>query len=277
MMTNEVTFRLGVFVAILGLMAIWELLAARRELTMAKGRRWIANLGLVILDTVIVRLLFPGAAMGMALAAEEYGWGLFHRFDTPYWAAVLLSVILLDLAIYLQHVMFHAVPALWRLHLVHHADVDVDVTTGVRFHPVEIVVSMLIKLSAIAALGPPVVAVLVFEVLLNGLSMFNHANIRIPVGLDRFLRWIIVTPDMHRIHHSADRTEYMTNFGFNLSWWDRLLGTYVDDPAKGQIAMTTGLVEFREAKWEALPRMLWMPFDKRAASGPRSRRTKAAD
>ena len=190
MLSNEATVRVAVFLGIFSLMAVWEVLAARRELTIAKGRRWVANLGLVFIDTGIVRLLFPAAAMGMALAAEEFGWGLFHKLNLRDWVAVPLSIVLLDFAMYLQHVMAHAIPVLWRLHMVHHADVDFDVTTGIRFHPIEVALSMLVKLSVVAALGPPVLGVLLFEVVLNGLAMFNHANIRIPAGLDRVLRLI---------------------------------------------------------------------------------------
>ena len=267
--SNEGTIRIGIFLAVFGLMAIWEVLAARRELDAAKGQRWIGNLCFVVLDTAVVRLLFPAAAVGMALTAGEFNWGLFHKINLPYWLAVVLSIVVLDFALYLQHVMFHAIPALWRLHIVHHADVDFDVTTGIRFHPIEAVVSMLIKLSVVAILGPPVLAVLLFEVLLNASAMFNHANVRIPLRVDRFLRWIIVTPDMDRVHHSVDDTEYRTNFGFNLPWWDRLLGTYLDQPAEGHEGMTIGLSNFREPTWRTLPRMLLMPFDKRAAVGAR--------
>ena len=277
MLNNEITLRLSVSLGIFGLMAIWEMMAARRELTVTKGRRWIANLGLILVDTITVRLLFPVAAVGVALAAESFRWGLFHTLNTPYWLAVPLAIVLLDFAIYLQHVMFHAVPVLWRLHLVHHADVDFDVTTGIRFHPIEIVLSMLIKLSVVAVLGPPVLAVVIFEVVLNALAMFNHGNVRMPAGMDRLLRWIIVTPDMHRIHHSADETEYTTNFGFNLSCWDRLLGTYMDKPEKGHVGMTIGLQNFRDANWQTLPRMLLMPFNKLAAIGARCGKRRDAD
>ena len=269
MLSNEATVRVVVFLGIFSVMAMWEVLAARRELTMAKSKRWVANLGLVFIDASIVRLLFPAAAVGMTLAAQDFGWGLFHTLNLPDWVAVLLSIVLLDFAMYLQHVMSHAIPALWRLHMVHHADVDFDVTTGIRFHPIEVALSMLIKLSVVAALGPPVLGVLLFEVVLNGLAMFNHANVRIPAGLDRVLRLIIVTPDMHRVHHSVEDTEYSTNFGFNLSCWDRLLGTYVATPAKGHEDMTIGLLNFRESACQTLPRMLLMPFDKRAGIGAR--------
>ena len=265
--SNEPLIRLTVSAGVFGVMAIWEVVGTRRELTAAKSRRWFANLTVILIDIVILRLLFPTAAVGMALAAENFGWGLFHSVDVPYWLAVLVSVALLDFAIYLQHVMVHAIPLLWRLHTVHHADVDFDVTTGIRFHPIEIVLSMLIKVSVVSVLGPPVLGVLVFEVLLNALAMFNHANVRIPRRLDRVLRWIIVTPDMHRVHHSVDETEYRTNFGFNLSWWDRVLGTYLEQPAKGHKGMSIGLEDFRDARWQTIPRILAIPFFKQAALG----------
>ncbi len=261
-MGNEPLIRLGSFAGIFGLMAIWEVLASRRELTTGKGRRWVGNLSLVIFDTLAVRLLFPTAALGTALIVADLGWGVLNVVSLPYWAAVAISVAALDLAIYLQHVMFHALPALWRLHMVHHADVDLDVTSGTRFHPIEILISMIYKLAVIAVLGPPVLGVLTFEVVLNALAMFNHANARIPLPLDRVLRWIIVTPDMHRVHHSVEKPEHNTNFGFNLSFWDRVLGTYKDQPVKGHEGMTIGLKSFRERSWQSLPRLLTMPFFK---------------
>ena len=269
-MDSETVIRLGSYAGIFGFMAIWELLASRRELTTGKGRRWVANLSLVFLDTLIVRLLFPTAALGTALIVADLGWGVLNIVSFPYWVAVAISVAALDLAIYLQHVMFHALPALWRLHMVHHADVDLDVTSGSRFHPIEILISMLYKLAVIAVLGPPVLGVLIFEVVLNALAMFNHANARIPLPLDRVLRWIIVTPDMHRVHHSVERPEYNTNFGFNLSCWDRVLGTYKAQPAKGHLGMTIGLKSFRERTWQSLPRLLAMPFFSPPESSSRS-------
>ncbi len=269
-MSNEPVIRLGFFAGIFGLMAIWEVIAARRELTTGKGRRWVGNLSLVALDTLIVRLLFPTAALGMASMVQDLEWGVLNVVSVPYWSAVLISIFMLDLAIYLQHVMFHALPALWRLHMVHHADLDLDVTSGSRFHPIEIVLSMFIKLGVIAVLGPPLLGVLIFEVVLNGLAMFNHANARIPLPLDRVLRWIIVTPDMHRVHHSVERPEHNTNFGFNLSCWDRVLGTYKDQPAKGHEGMTIGLKSFRERTWQSLPRLLAMPFFRPTDSSIRS-------
>ena len=198
-------------------------------------------------DTLLVRILFPTTAVGLALLAEARGFGLFNVVALPAWVAVVASVVILDLAIYLQHVLFHAVPALWRLHRMHHADLEFDVTTGLRFHPIEILLSMLIKFAVVAALGAPALAVLIFEVLLNATSMFNHGNVRIPAGLDRVLRWLVVTPDMHRVHHSILSRETNSNFGFNLPWWDRLFGTYRAQPAAGHEAMTIGIEQFRDA------------------------------
>ena len=263
---NEPLIRFASFAGIFGLMAIWEVIADRRELTTSKGRRWVGNISLVALDTLIVRVLFPTAALGMASMVQALGWGVFNTLSIPYWAAVAISVAVLDFAIYLQHVVFHALPTLWRLHMVHHADIDLDVTSGSRFHPIEIVLSMLIKLAVISVLGPPLLGVLIFEVVLNALAMFNHANARIPLAADRVLRWVIVTPDMHRVHHSVERPEYNTNFGFNLSCWDRLLGTYKAQPAKGHLGMTIGLKRFRDRTWQTLPRILAMPFSKPEAT-----------
>ena len=204
-------------------------------------------------NTVVVRLLVPLAPVALALLAAERGWGLLNLVALPFWFEVALSVIVLDFVIYLQHVMFHAVPALWRLHRMHHADLDFDVTTGSRFHPVEILLSVLLKMAAVVVIGPPAAAVLIFEVLLNGTSMFNHGNVRLPVSLDRVLRWFVVTPDMHRVHHSDIPAETNSNFGFNLPWWDRLFGTYRAQPALGHENMTIGLDTFREAGELHLP------------------------
>jgi sterol desaturase/sphingolipid hydroxylase (fatty acid hydroxylase superfamily) len=207
-----------------------------------------------------VRVLFPAAAVGLALLAEKRGWGLLNNLLISPWMGVVASVVLLNLAIYLQHVMFHAVPALWCIHRMHHADLDFDVTTGARFHPIEIVLSMLVKFGALAPLGAPALGVLIFEVLLNATSMFNHGNVRIAVGLDRYLRWLVVTPDMHRVHHSVVVNETNSNFGFNLPWWDRLLGTYRDQPAAGHEGMTIGIEQFRAMRELRLDRMLLQPF-----------------
>jgi sterol desaturase/sphingolipid hydroxylase (fatty acid hydroxylase superfamily) len=241
-------------------MAAWEVLAPRREQKLARGTRWPGNVGIVVLDAALVRLVFPTTAVGLALIAEARGWGLLRALGLPIWAGVPLAVAALDLAIYLQHVLFHAVPALLRLHRMHHADLEFDVTTGARFHPVEILLSMGIKLGVIAALGTPAVAVLLFEVLLNATSMFNHSNVRMPTRLDRVLRWMVVTPDMHRVHHSILARETNSNFGFNLPWWDRLFGTYRDQPAAGHLGMTIGIEQFRDPAEQRLDRMLTQPF-----------------
>ena len=214
---HEPWIRLGAFAGVFAAMALWELVAPRRRQAVGRLRRWPGNLGVVVLDTLLVRLIFPTAAVGVALVAEARGWGLLPALDAPSWLAIIIAVIALDLAIYLQHVLFHAVPVLWRLHRMHHADLDIDVTTGARFHPIEILLSMGIKLGVVAALGAPAVAVLIFEVLLNATSMFNHGNVRLPQRLDRVLRWLVVTPDMHRVHHSILPHETNSNFGFNLA------------------------------------------------------------
>jgi sterol desaturase/sphingolipid hydroxylase (fatty acid hydroxylase superfamily) len=260
LLAHEPLVRLVVFAAIFVVMAGWEILAPRREQKLARGTRWPGNIGVVVLDTALVRIVFPTTAVGLALLAEARGWGLFNARTLPIWASVPLAVIALDLAIYLQHVLFHAVPTLWRLHRMHHADLEFDVTTGARFHPIEILLSMGIKLGVIAALGTPAVAVLVFEVLLNATSMFNHSNVHMPARLDRVLRWIVVTPDMHRVHHSILARETNSNFGFNLPWWDRLFGTYRDQPAAGHLGMTIGIEPFRDSTEQRLDRMLTQPF-----------------
>ena len=257
---NELGVRLGFFLAVFSIMALWELPMPRRKCEVSRWGRWPSNLGIVALDAVLVRVFIPATAVTMALIAEEGGWGLFNQLVLPGWAAALLSVIILDLVIYLQHVMFHAVPMLWRLHRVHHADLGFDVTTGVRFHPIEILLSMGIKLAAVAVLGVPGIAVLIFEVLLNATSMFNHGNVRLPSNLDRVLRWVVVTPDMHRIHHSIIPREANSNFGFNLPWWDRLLGTYRAQPADGHEGMVIGIGQFRTRRDLWLDWMLFQPF-----------------
>jgi sterol desaturase/sphingolipid hydroxylase (fatty acid hydroxylase superfamily) len=273
----ESSVRLAAFALVFVLMASAEILSPRRPLRSGKARRWFRNLGIAVLNTAALRLLFPAAAVGMAWIAEERGFGLLNNVSLPYWPAVAVSIVALDLLIYLQHVTFHAVPALFRLHMVHHADLDFDLTTGNRFHPLEVIASMLIKTAAVAALGPPAVAVLAFEVLLNATAMFNHANVRIPDAVDRYLRWVVVTPDMHRVHHSILVAETNSNFGFNLPWWDRLLGTYRDQPRAGHEAMTIGLRQFRDPERLGLARMLVLPFvgDVGGYSFGRSRRREA--
>jgi len=268
----EPLIRLGIFFGVLVVMAAWEHLAPRRRQEVPRLVRWPNNLGIVVVDTLLVRLIFPTAAVGLALVAEAQGWGLFNALAAPWWVAVIGSVIVLDLAIYLQHVLFHAVPALWRLHRVHHADLEFDVTTGLRFHPVEILLSMGIKLAVVVALGPPAVAVLIFEVVLNATAMFNHGNVRLPAHVDRVVRWVVVTPDMHRVHHSVRPDETNSNFGFNLPWWDRLLGTYRAQPADGHEGMTIGIEQFRQPRELWLDRMLIQPLRGPASGYPINRR-----
>ena len=283
MTVHETTIRLGFFLAVFGLMALWEVHAPRRRLSVGKTLRWVNNLGLVALNTLILRLVFPAAAVGMATLSAQQGWGLFHYLDAPGVLAIVLSVVAMDFVIWLQHVMVHAVPGLWRLHRVHHADLDYDVTTGARFHPLEILLSMLIKLATVALLGAPVAAVLIFEVLLNATAMFNHANVRLPAAVDRVLRWFVVTPDMHRVHHSVEDDEANSNFGFNLPWWDRLFGTYRDQPRGGHENMSIGIRGYRDPRQvERLPGMLALPFvgrvsgyaiNRREWSAPQRRRS----
>ena len=260
-LANETAIRLGFFVGMLALIGAWEIVAPRRALTLSKAQRWSANLGLVALNTVLLRLIFPLAGAGMAAFCAENGWGMLNHFQVPAILAVPLAVIALDFVIWLQHVMVHAVPLFWRLHRVHHADPDYDVTTGARFHPLEIVLSMLIKFATIVVLGPPVVAVVIFEVLLNATAMFNHGNIGLPATLDRVLRRVLVTPDMHRVHHSIEDDETNSNFGFNLPWWDRLFGTYRDQPRAGQLGMVIGIRDHADPREVArLDGMLLLPF-----------------
>jgi len=269
-MSWEMLVRVGSFIGLLILFGIWERLAPRRAMTARRAIRWMSNLGLVLLSSLAVPLLLPIASMAMAHLAAERGWGLFNNIGWPYPIAFIASVVILDFLIYLQHVMFHAVPVLWRLHRVHHSDVDLDASSGVRFHIVEIVLSMILKLAAIVTLGPPVLAVLTFEVLLNGTALFNHANIRLPARVDAFVRLFIVTPDMHRVHHSVIREETDSNFGFNLSIWDRMCGTYRAQPQKGHEGMTIGINAFREEREQWLDRLLVQPL-KKAPSQPHTR------
>lgn len=258
---HEATIRLGSFLGIFALMALWEILAPRRTLTQPKSSRWLNNIGLVVFNTALLRVVFPLAAVGVAEYAQLLQLGLFNQVEVHPAVALVVSVIVLDAAIYLQHVMFHAVPLLWRLHRVHHADLDFDVTTGARFHPIEILLSMLIKFAVIILLGPPLAAVVIFEVLLNAMAMFNHSNVRLPLALDGLLRLAIVTPDMHRVHHSHLADETNSNFGFNLSIWDRLFGTYRAQPAAGHTGMVIGIDTFRDpARCVKLSGILLMPF-----------------
>ena len=271
-LTSEPVIRLGCFGGVLLLMALWEALAPRRRPAVSKPSRWANHLALVALDTLAVRFVVPLGAVGVALVARERGWGLLNNVALSGWLAVALTVVALDLVIYLQHVLFHAVPALWRLHMVHHADLDFDTTTGVRFHPLEILLSAGIKMGAVVLFGAPAAAVLLFEVLLNATSLFNHGNVRLPAWLDRLLRLVVVTPDMHRVHHSVVTRETNSNFGFNLPWWDYLLGTYRARPAAGHEGMTIGLKQFRDEGVERLGRMLVLPFVGQPGDYPLNRR-----
>lgn len=271
---HETTIRISLFLGTFALVALWELISPRRVLSLSRRQRWGANLGVVIINTALSRLLLPIAAVGVAATAAAQGWGVLNYWALPPWLAVLFAVVVMDFAIWLQHVMMHAVPALWRLHQMHHADVDYDLTTGTRFHPIEIVLSMGIKFATIVLLGAPVLAVLIFEVLLCTCAMFTHGNIRLPAQVDRLLRWFMVTPDMHRVHHSVQDDETNSNFGFNLSWWDRLLGTYRAQPRAGQLTMTIGIKGHTDPNEVArLSGMLAMPFKTRVSGYAINRRT----
>lgn len=266
LLAAEPLIRLAVFAGVLAALAIAEVAAPRRRLAIARRRRWPGNIGIVAIDTLLVRILFPTAAVGVALLAEARGVGLLNIVALPGWLSFLTSFVLLDLIIYAQHRLFHAAPWLWRLHRMHHSDPDLDVTSGVRFHPLEILLSMGIKLGAVVLLGAPAVAVMLFEVVLNATAMFSHSNIRFPRALDRLLRLVIVTPDMHRVHHSTEWRELQSNFGFNLPWWDRLFGTYCAQPAAGHEAMTIGVAGTEECDALRLDRMLLEPL-RRKRSG----------
>ena len=259
-MDNEIIIRVGSFLAVFIIIALWEIAARRRSLTTSKKVRWFSNIGITVINALLVRLAFPFLAVSMALKAQQSGWGFLNNFDLPFWLNCVIGIVALDLTVYLQHVMFHAVPTLWRLHMMHHADLDYDLTTGLRFHPLEMILSMGIKISVVAALGPPAAAVLIFEILLNGLALFNHGNIKLPVKIDRVVRYIIVTPDMHRVHHSVIVRETNSNYGFNLPWWDRFFGTYCDQPAKSHDGMTIGLSQFRDPQKLTLPWLMVLPF-----------------
>jgi sterol desaturase/sphingolipid hydroxylase (fatty acid hydroxylase superfamily) len=274
---HEAPLRLFFFLGIFAAVAYSETVSPRRVLTTSKSGRWFANIGIVVLNSVALRLVFPIAAMGLAVYAGQQGWGLLNNVPVPYWFAVTISVLTLDFVIYLQHVMFHAVPTLWRLHMMHHADLDFDVTTGSRFHPIEILLSMVIKMAAVAALGPPALGVFLFEVLLNGTAMFNHGNLKLPVELDRWLRLFVVTPDMHRVHHSVFPFEANSNFGFNMPWWDRLMGTYRPQPRMGHEGMTIGLNQFRDPHRLTLPWMLILPVAGQLGSYAINRRGQVPD
>lgn len=257
---GEGALRFGVFAVVFLAMALAELAAPRRPLGRGRRGRWLTNVLIVVVDALAVRLLFPLAAVGIALWAETQGYGVFRWLEAPVWLAGLVAFFVLDFAVWAQHWVTHKVPVLWRIHRVHHSDVDIDLTTGIRFHPIEIVLSMLWKMAVIVALGAPAAAVFVFEVVLNGMAMFNHANLRLPLWLDRGLRLLVVTPDMHRVHHSVVRRETDANYGFNLSWWDRLFGTYVPQPEQGHEGMTVGLKAYQTDDPTRLGWSLALPF-----------------
>ena len=259
-MKHEIAIRLISFALIFILIALWEIRMPRRALTTSKKARGFNNLSIIAINPVLLRLVFPVLAIGMAQKAQANGWGLLNHFDIPGSIVLVVGIVALDLVIYLQHVMFHAIPILWRLHMVHHADLDYDLTTGLRFHPVEIVLSMILKITIIVALGPPVASVLAFEIILNGIAMFNHGNIKLPLSVDHFLRLFVVTPDMHRVHHSVIMRETNSNYSFNLSIWDRLFGTYLAQPSKGHKDMIIGLSQFRDHRRLTLPWLLIIPF-----------------
>ena len=260
LLNNEATIRLSVFVAVFATMAVWEILSPRRPLVEGRGARWITNWSLVVIDAFAVRLLVPVLAVAWAHSASERDLGLLNFLELPFWIEFVVAIVLLDMLIYWQHVASHKIPLLWRVHRVHHADRDIDVTTGARFHPVEIVLSMFFKLVCIALIGPSAVAVMIFEVMLNASAMFNHSNVKLGSNLDRFIRRVIVTPDMHRVHHSVVQRETDSNFGFFLSAWDRLFGSYIDQPNQGHHDMSIGLKSHQNKSPNKLAWALLFPF-----------------
>ena len=259
-MNTEDLIRIGSYVAVLGIMATWEFIAPRRPLTASKLCRWGGNLTIVILNTAIARLFFMGGVVATAMMVQERGWGLFNLVEGPVWLEISLAIVALDLIIYLQHQVFHYVPLLWRFHMMHHSDLDLDVSSGVRFHPVEIIVSTGVKALSVLLLGAAPLAVVIFEIVLNATALFNHSNVRMPLKFERWLRYVIITPDMHRVHHSKDVRETNSNYGFNVPWWDRLFGTYCAEPALGQLGMKIGLEHLGPPVCLNLFMMLRFPF-----------------
>ncbi len=256
----ELGLRLTVFVSIFGLIAVWEIYFPRRRRNHSRWQRWPSNLAVLAMNSVLARLLLPAALVGVSIAAQARGWGLFNQLQLPGIPALALTVVLMDLVIYAQHVAFHRVPLLWRLHRMHHTDRDLDVSSGGRFHPLEILVSLGIKILAVTALGAPPAGVVIFEIVLNAGASFNHGNIYVPESVDRILRWLIVTPDMHRVHHSERPVEHNSNYGFNIAWWDRLFHTYRSQPRDGHLNMRIGLAPFSSPKELRLDRMLTQPL-----------------
>ena len=259
---TEPQIRLGIFIGLFLLLAVMEYLAPRRELEHVKAKRWITNWLIVIIDSFVLRLIFTGAAVGVAIWAEANGYGLFNLVQIPMALSVVISFIILDFAIWFSHLASHKIPLLWTVHRMHHSDVDIDVSTAIRFHPIEIVLSMLWKMIIVVLLGAPAIAVLIFEIVLNGAAMFNHSNLKLPLGLDRILRLFIVTPDMHRVHHSIVHNETDSNYGFNLAIWDRIFGTYIDQPEAGHEGMKIGLSEWQDERPTKLLWSLKVPFIK---------------
>nr|WP_274613411.1 sterol desaturase family protein [Vibrio diabolicus] len=266
MTVTETTFqdpswiRLGFFLGVLLLCALWENKLPRKTLTASRGFRWVNNLSLVAVNSLIVALAMPIAAFQAAIIAQEQQWGLFNLLSLPAWLNVLLAVILLDFVIYVQHVVFHYVKPLWKLHRMHHADLDIDVTTGARFHPIEIIISMGVKIATVFILGVSPIAIVVFEIVLNASAMFNHSNAKLALSADQKLRNVIVTPDMHRVHHSVIAKETNSNFGFFLSVWDRLFGTYRAQPELGHDDVVIGIPEIRNEAEQRLDKLLTQPF-----------------
>jgi sterol desaturase/sphingolipid hydroxylase (fatty acid hydroxylase superfamily) len=257
---HEPFIRIVFFAAIFAIVAIAEVFSPRRNLVASKHKRWINNILLSLTGTGLLRLIFPIFPVGVAFFCADKGWGLLNYFQIPLWFAVISGVVLLDLTIYLQHMMFHLVPVFWRVHKVHHIDQDIDVTTGLRFHPLEMILSMIIKIAVVAVIGAPPVSVVIFEILLNGTTMFNHGNLNISLAADRIIRLLIVTPDMHRVHHSVIVKETNSNYGFNFSWWDRLFRTYRREPENGHLQMKIGLNGYHDFKYQQLLPMLIIPF-----------------
>ncbi len=261
---HESAIRLTASAALFALFALSEWVKPRRKLTASKSQRWITNLSIVVLDSLLVRLLFPAAAVGVALWASSAGYGVFNLIAMPFWLSLIISIIVLDFAVWLSHLLSHKVPVFWRIHRMHHADPDIDVSTAIRFHPIEIILSMIYKAAWVVLLGAPAAAVILFETLLNGTAIFNHSNTKLPSAVDRIVRLFLVTPDMHRVHHSTLRHETDSNYGFNLPWWDRLFGTYVDQPSKGHSAMDIGLPQWQDERPTRLGWSLSVPFLKKS-------------
>ena len=256
----ESYIRLGSFLGLFILLMAWEVASPKRKLLQLRRFRWFSNIGLIVTSSILIRFIIPTAAVGVALLAEKDNLGFLNYFDLSTTAHFIIAFILMDLAIYFQHVMFHALPMFWRFHRVHHSDLDCDISTGLRFHPFEMIISILFKFVIIISIGAPVIAVVCFEIILNAASMFTHSNIKIPANLEKLVRWIVVTPDMHRIHHSVNENETNSNFGFFISVWDRLFGTYINEPKEGQQNMEIGLHSFRQAKWQNLRWLIYLPF-----------------